>query len=1230
MTSTYFSIVLLIIYFVVNEHEGVPIIDQTNRSLLDSFSQTNKLPSFINRTQQIVDQLRCSKGWKQFGGSCYYPSLMISTVDKANETCQRLQVNNTHLMRIKHVPELSYAAHLYATNTLIELLVEVDPELLKSKALGDRMLTNEHRDWRMMKDQFYRALVNSKHHDKSFNLRNTIITNASREKNDMFERLDQIHDLCYQFAWNVLSNDSHLFVFSTYILSNKTICSLSDVDLNSTYTYACQYVLDFCFENVMCGNHGKCNNTIQGFICSCSFWFGGVFCEKPWETIQMSIAAVLIVTLTLILFTSKVVHGMKSMMKRIAKCCKSQRADVNRPNDNKNRTKKAKLRRQRSIGVFFLFLIFFCLLIIIPTIFQLQAFSFDDIDPMKPDLLFDKVLSIFKTCERKTLLPMIDRIFLAISVFLTITFFVLQPKPAENSSPSNSFKLKEIQPTRNNVEMVALCSSLPAAAADNSEQQLLLSDQSRNDTTRSTNRNDPFSGTTTPLQLKLPSSGLPSLCYPIDIKNRYQTAAIFGILTFEILLFFDEVLLAISGTSNDGVMIIFLKRIFLAILIGLRYYPLLLALRLQQTVAQLMAFIYVIGIIAHTIYRESFCLDFLPHSADTSTQEEVQLRLQIGTWFIVYGLIAHLPHFMLLSYIAAEFGMRFVFTCRSIYPKDYEKKVYSKPIQVSNDTQHDDGSFFDKIYKWNDDFSFTSMFISTYTVNFIILYHLSCTFTFLYTTRLMSPTLFIINTLEQLFSIEINDKFFHEEIIFSVFITAATYIGQLILGMKSFREHILAFYKEKEEIVNKIEENVKENETISRATQYPGYLIRYTVGGFVITFHLMIFVAVLPRLFWFHSSSFKWVLQLILPILILYALQKLMAKSSTRLIDAAQDKRSDYKKLFVNILQYFVLVANCFIGIMSSVIRVIMGSVANIIFINRVDLCLFRDPLERMDRAYVAYLHFVHVEYHTKYKHSHIQEIEDEEQVESTNEEELVNEQSSEPSESEPDQTEQPSNEEPAPHVQEASDVSNPLPDDINPSILPIVPERSALSASSSSRDVNERQLLLLQRWNEIKNERVEENRTLVTEEKQLSRIQCKRVSIRGDGNCFFRAISAQLNIRHNHSNIRSEAVNYLRSRRDYFASFIVGIIRPTVDAYIKEMAHNGVYADHPIIFATATVLGQNIVIHEIGKRPLLIPGSDNINNQLHVWYNGIHYDSIVTSDGRHVPNISRENLLTS
>ena len=125
--------------------------------------------------------------------------------------------------------------------------------------------------------------------------------------------------------------------------------------------------------------------------------------------------------------------------------------------------------------------------------------------------------------------------------------------------------------------------------------------------------------------------------------HRYETAAIFGILTSEILKVFDEVLLAIGEASVDGLMIIFLKRIVIVILIGLvviscfrrfstnnsrlRYFPILISLRLRNVTVRLLAFAYVFGIIMYTIYRESFCLDFMPHSKDFSVSDEIQLRI---------------------------------------------------------------------------------------------------------------------------------------------------------------------------------------------------------------------------------------------------------------------------------------------------------------------------------------------------------------------------------------------------------------------------------------------------------------------------------------------------------------------------------------------------------------------------------------------------------------------------
>ena len=85
----------------------------------------------MNFSSVLVNRLRCLKGWKQFAGSCYYPTIMKSTPDKANQTCSRLQTNNTYLMRIRRPVELSYAAHFFLKNNLTTLLVETDPRLFR-------------------------------------------------------------------------------------------------------------------------------------------------------------------------------------------------------------------------------------------------------------------------------------------------------------------------------------------------------------------------------------------------------------------------------------------------------------------------------------------------------------------------------------------------------------------------------------------------------------------------------------------------------------------------------------------------------------------------------------------------------------------------------------------------------------------------------------------------------------------------------------------------------------------------------------------------------------------------------------------------------------------------------------------------------------------------------------------------------------------------------------------
>ena len=180
--------------------------------------------------------------------------------------------------------------------------------------------------------------------------------------------------------------------------------------------------------------------------------------------------------------------------------------------------------------------------------------------------------------------------------------------------------------------------------------------------------------------------------------------------------------------------------------------------------------------------------------------------------------------------------------------------------------------------------------------------------------------------------LEIKDKLFHTEIIVSAVITALIYGFQLFFSFKNLQKNIIEFRADgRHTFVPK--KNIKIEEAPFQAILYPGYLIRYTIGGFVITFHILIFVAVIFRLIWNYFHAFKWVLDFILPMLILYALQSLITQGIGKLIanhnkrngpattrPEASRKRNIHvrccqcwfpcKSFLKNALQYFMLVAS--------------------------------------------------------------------------------------------------------------------------------------------------------------------------------------------------------------------------------------------------------------------------------------------------------------------------------
>ena len=126
-----------------------------------------------------------------------------------------------------------------------------------------RRLTREHSEWQIMGDKLYQARLQFKPKTRSFNLKTKNTTNSpvkidrvysSNEDENAIERFDNIGGLCDHFALNIFNNDSNLVSFHTYKMSNKLICSLSDIDVNSSYEYVCEYGSYFLLYSKMLEN----------------------------------------------------------------------------------------------------------------------------------------------------------------------------------------------------------------------------------------------------------------------------------------------------------------------------------------------------------------------------------------------------------------------------------------------------------------------------------------------------------------------------------------------------------------------------------------------------------------------------------------------------------------------------------------------------------------------------------------------------------------------------------------------------------------------------------------------------------------------------------------------------------------------------------------------------------------------------------------------------------------
>ncbi|OQR93732.1 hypothetical protein THRCLA_12229 [Thraustotheca clavata] len=126
-------------------------------------------------------------------------------------------------------------------------------------------------------------------------------------------------------------------------------------------------------------------------------------------------------------------------------------------------------------------------------------------------------------------------------------------------------------------------------------------------------------------------------------------------------------------------------------------------------------------------------------------------------------------------------------------------------------------------------------------------------------------------------------------------------------------------------------------------------------------------------------------------------------------------------------------------------------------------------------------------------------------------------------------------------------------------------------------------------------------------------------ISIQGDGNCMFRAISHQIyGDEKYHSIVRNSCIDYMLEEKTYFEPYVVG----DMPAFLRYIAHkrcDGVWGDDPELQALCELYDRPLYVYvydqELGAKCLRTfheASKDHAPPMRVSFYGGGHYDSIV------------------
>ncbi|CAF0985454.1 unnamed protein product, partial [Didymodactylos carnosus] len=491
---------------------------------------------------------------------------------------------------------------------------------------------------------------------------------------------------------------------------------------------------------------------------------------------------------------------------------------------------------------------------------------------------------------------------------------------------------------------------------------------------------------------------------PLDYFARIKrklAAVVFAVTAADLLEIVYQVLT--ENTSNgEGVIVRYLIRIFQVLVIGFRYYPILVAIHIDTVVALFLATIYSwldfsVGIVNQSLCSNYYPTDDLYEETNGSSTDDIKSLLDYygtGSNLIAIDVCIDIPRYICLAYISIKLAELFIKKIRA--RMNLKKKSISTSLSLSREEKqllsyikHSIEARYvrylflpvdrrpksktllsriipKKIYTIRDDFHYSLRVLSVYASAFMLVFFMTTNFCVKVIPSLATLHQSLTTIFNELFG---ENKFplpeFVGPYVASIMFATVGVLLQLTLQLAAIRRNLFQVYRGD---INELPHRATLN-TVSLATSnfhFSGYFIGYVVWGYL-SLAFLAFIIIIPIDAFIKFGSVEYVegiLKKIIPILLFMFFKMYMNKllAQYAFLQHWGDVLALNNRRWLMIFLYFNAFLDAFLGVVSCVIRIVFTVIAAMVCMCRLDYSPLGRKLERFDSGFSAYVGYIYME----------------------------------------------------------------------------------------------------------------------------------------------------------------------------------------------------------------------------------------------------------------------------